>query len=296
MVLDPSYDYVLNYYHRNGYLLREPSRECAVASEGLSSEISVLRGEGHYIEVNASLLFQSGSAICGSQYMSLPSSDTSWQRVNGSSLTIFRTLQVTKELRINLLNQETTLGANGPVGQWPIIVNGSAFESQFFMLPFSLSDMAGESVPGGNFSGAASLLTFNNSIRGTSDYNIGSGYFPVNSQIYSDREVIPQEKIFLPGSARISSDLMLVLKAKLLACNITPDCVLNSFAFSPSVIFRNNSLFEDDSPLLSRVASPWQQWLFLKNASLSKSELPFDNESVSFITCHMGSYTKTGRI
>lgn len=74
--------------------------------------------ENNTLEVNITLVFNNGLAVCGEKYSPLPISDSKWIRKEKNYITLFNTLNITRTVYIDGSNGAVTNSDGEFIGEW----------------------------------------------------------------------------------------------------------------------------------------------------------------------------------
>ena len=74
--------------------------------------------ENNTLEVNTTLVFNNGLAVCGEKYSPLPISDSKWIRKEENYITLFNTLNITRTVYIDESNGAVTNSDEEFIGEW----------------------------------------------------------------------------------------------------------------------------------------------------------------------------------
>ncbi|MGC8949533.1 MAG: hypothetical protein ACP5OK_09390 [Thermoprotei archaeon] len=232
------------------------------------------------ILANVTLSFREGYARFGLGFGLLPVTDTGWKLENGSYVSYFNVLNMSRILIINRINNNVQDKHNTNLGEWPFWLNT---KNKYNLISYSFDDTAiilnatGAMIVGSlknaslsNY-GVANVIFVNSSISAPSGFSVGKIYISPEDQIYNNKWLLNDETIILNVTSEEKTHIMNLIKE--FYNSSTAKEVLEFSIFPLTMEYRNNSIiiFNDILPNLIELND--KPWIYIKNVITSSRML-----------------------
>lgn len=242
----------------------DSSRTGFIASKFMYIVIKIDSIKNDGIMVNVILSMKDGYAKFGLNFSPLPLTDTGWSLWNGSYVSSFSYLNMSKKLIIK--NDHDTLDLFGTkLGEWPFWLRTTKSRNEVVL--YGLNDFASFS-PNEPFFGDAKIIFINMSRTAPSDFRIDNIDIKSQEQIYNDKgflggvikisNVTPEEKDEIVGFIKGIYETTEARK------------MLESSIFPLSIDYVNNTLIIFKDILPSIVDLRDKPWSYVSNAYTSE--------------------------
>ena len=188
------YDLVLD--HSKGVL--DWNKMCEVVAKRAFIILRVTDMNKTYAHVSITLSLTDGYARCSYSYGTLPTINGHWIKANKFYVARFKSLNMTREVLINLNTFEVRDTSN-TYGEWVFWLNRRDLSQKYTLLLYHIDDMAEVAHYSSSVvaSGVAKLLILNLTREAPSGYNLNGKVISKDQQIYTDNVIVPSEVIML---------------------------------------------------------------------------------------------------
>ncbi len=228
--------------------------------------VRVSKVESDRMIVNVTLSMNGGYARFGLRFSPLPVTDSGWSVENGSYISHFNFLNMSKTLIINKNNHNTKDLTGFNLGEWPFWLKNT--KSKYEAILYGLDDHSLFLDSNLTFSGKARIMLLNMSKSSPSKFLINNINIKSEDQIYSDNWFLPLEEKILNVTSEEKDYIINSIK------NLydTSEAKVSLSSIIPLTMeYRNNSiiLFKDIIPKFVNLTS--KPWIYIKDAGTIKS-------------------------
>ncbi|MGC8948419.1 MAG: hypothetical protein ACP5OK_03680 [Thermoprotei archaeon] len=247
------------------------SKSGIIASKDMYIIIKIDSVRSYSITVNVTLSMKDGYARFGTEYYPLPVTDTGWSLENGSYVSYFNSLNMSKLLVIDKSDHDVKDLAGYGLGEWPFWLK--SVKGMYTAVLYGLDDMV--NIEGFNvtkpLSGEARIIVLNMSSSAPMIFSVNNIHIKSDEQIYNNKKFLGSEMRILNVTSDEKEYAVSFLKKLDDLCKQNSGCKeMKTYAVFPSTLLYNNNTLIIKTSFDMTIFND-KPWIFINDAaSLSK--------------------------